>query len=347
MSVCQKLRSPYPWFGGKSSIAPLVWERLGDVTNYVEPFFGSGAILLSRPHYPWQPPGTNRIETINDLDGFVPNFWRAIAADPESVATHADWPVSELDLHARHLWLTNTGRQLVEQLREDADWFDAKIAGWWVWGLCQWIGGGWCAHPAWQQRPHLGNAGRGIHRPSQKRPHLGNAGMGIHRPSQKLPHLGDAGRGKELLAYLTALSERMRGVRICCGDWSRVCGPTPTIKQGLTGIFLDPPYSIAERDSSLYAVEMETTQAVRQWCKEWGTVKQLRIVLCGYAGEGHEELEALGWQVQAWKARGGYASLGDGETTAGRDNAERERLWASPHCLSVDPLFDLLSQETP
>lgn len=54
------LKAPFPWFGGKSLAASLIWERLGDVPNYVEPFFGSGAVLLARPHEPG-------IETINDL----------------------------------------------------------------------------------------------------------------------------------------------------------------------------------------------------------------------------------------------------------------------------------------
>jgi DNA adenine methylase len=53
------MQAPRPWFGGKSRAADLVWSRLGDVPNYVEPFFGSGAILLARPHEP-------RIETVND-----------------------------------------------------------------------------------------------------------------------------------------------------------------------------------------------------------------------------------------------------------------------------------------
>ena len=43
------LRAPFPWFGGKRRVAPEVWERFGDVPNYVEPFFGSGAVLLGRP----------------------------------------------------------------------------------------------------------------------------------------------------------------------------------------------------------------------------------------------------------------------------------------------------------
>ena len=43
------MQVPFPWFGGKSRAAHLVWERFGDLPNYVEPFFGSGAVLLNRP----------------------------------------------------------------------------------------------------------------------------------------------------------------------------------------------------------------------------------------------------------------------------------------------------------
>ena len=32
----QTLRAPFVWFGGKSRVAPLVWERFGDVRNYME-----------------------------------------------------------------------------------------------------------------------------------------------------------------------------------------------------------------------------------------------------------------------------------------------------------------------
>ena len=38
---------PVVW--GKSRVADLVWKRFGDTPNYVEPFFGSGAVLLKRP----------------------------------------------------------------------------------------------------------------------------------------------------------------------------------------------------------------------------------------------------------------------------------------------------------
>ena len=46
------MKAPFPWFGGKARIAPMVWERFGNVANYIEPFFGSGAVLLAhRPRH--------------------------------------------------------------------------------------------------------------------------------------------------------------------------------------------------------------------------------------------------------------------------------------------------------
>lgn len=63
----------------------------------------------------------------------------------------------------------------------------------------------------------------------------------------------------------------------------------------------------------------------------------MRIVLAGYAGE-HDDLTALGWKVEAWKANGGYGSRGTGR---GRDNAAKERLWFSPHCLHAKAQIEM------
>jgi hypothetical protein len=61
-------------------------------------------------------------------------------------------------------------------------------------------------------------------------------------------------------------------------------------------------------------------------------VNNLRIALCGYAGE-HE---MPGWTEHAWKAARGYASEEN-------DNRERERIWFSPHCLPLDEQPSLFS----
>ena len=309
-------KPPFPWFGGKSSVAGAVWKRFGDVRNYVEPFAGSAAMLMLRPQ-PFE--GT---ETINDADGFVANFWRATRHDPEAVAFHADWPVNENDLHARHAWLVGQRESLTAKLEGDADWFDAKIAGWWCWGSCCWIGSGFCSGDGpWQvvdgELVNTGDAGQGVNR---KRPHLGNAGQGVNR------------KRRELADSFAELATRLEHVRVCCGDWSRVCGPTPTVKMGMTGVFLDPPYAdTAKRTARLYAKDCLTVaHAVKRWAVEWGNDPRMRIALCGYDGE--HDMPA-GWDCVEWKASGGYGSQGEGN---GRENAKRERIWYSPHCVKED-----------
>ena len=332
------LQAPFPWFGGKSSIADVVWKRLGDPVNYVEPFFGSGAVLLARPR-------VGKTETINDKDHFVANFWRATQRDPEAVAHHANWPVNETDLHARHWWLLTEGATRLRDIEGQPDLYDAQVAGWWVWGACSWIGSGWCSgRGPWKwgafgwAKDGERNAGRGINR---QLPHLGNAGRGINR---KLPHLGDAGRGLFIAEWITDLAERLRDVRVCAGDWSRVCGPSVTHRHGTTGVFLDPPYAdTAGRTEGLYSTDsLDVAHEVRAWAIEQGRNPLMRICLAGYEGE-HDMPED--WEVVEWKACGGFGSQDDDDDGLGRVNAARERLWFSPACIKPErerSLLDLM-----
>ena len=307
------MKAPFPWFGGKSRIAADIWTRLGDVPNYVEPFFGSGAVLLSRASEP-------KIETINDKDRFVANFWRATQHDPEAVAHYLDWPVNEVDLTARHLWLLTEGTNILARCDGDADFYDARCAGWWVWGACSWIGSGWCsgAGPwSWDHEAHTW---------IDRRDGDGNAGQGINR---QLPHLGDA----PVLEWIQRLAERLRRVRVCCGDWERVCGPSPTFKHGITGVFLDPPYAdTAGRTEGLYAEDSLTVaHDAREWAIKAGRNPLMRIAFAGYDGE---HTFPTDWDCVAWKAQGGFGS--QSEDGSGRDNAVRERIWYSPACLSAN-----------
>ncbi len=328
------IKAPFPWFGGKRRVAHLVWERFGDTPNYVEPFAGSLAVLLGRPHEPG-------VETVNDLDCFVANFWRALQADPDGVARWADSPVNEADLHARHQWLVDRAG-FREAMKADPEHFDVKVAGWWVWGISQWIGSGWCRNPEWRGRAASGMvADRGVH---AKRPRLTRGGRGVQR---QMPCLhgdsGATGRGVHasaledrggLVAWFKQLAARLRRVRICCGDWKRILGPSPTTCIGTTAILLDPPYGVTDRTECYSQDDFAVAKDVLAWCVENGANPGLRIALCGYAGE-HDALEDLGWSVVAWKASGGY-SRGGQEHGA---NGVRERIWFSPHCLTpVQPI---------
>jgi len=314
------LKAPFPYFGGKSRVANIVWTRLGEVRNYVEPFFGSGATLLRRPN---SFVGT---ETVNDKDGFVANFWRAVQAAPDEVAFHADWPVNENDLHARHIWLVGEKDSMQTRLEGDSEFFDAKIAGWWCWGMCCWIGGGFCSgNGPWQsvevdgvrQLVHLGTAGMGINR---QRVELGTAGRGVNRQSEGI------------YEWMSALSARLKRVRVCSGDWSRVCGPAVTQGRGLTAVFLDPPYAdTAERTPDLYRIDsLDVAHAVREWAIANGSDKKMRIALCGYEGE---HVMPADWECFSWKASGGYSI---GKKSASSDNSRKERIWFSPHCIAAN-----------
>ncbi len=338
------MKAPFVWFGGKRRVAPEVWAALGDVPNYVEPFAGSLAVLLGRPSSHLKG-STARMETVNDADGFVANAWRAIAADPEQVAELCDWPVNETDLIARHLWLVNSGRSaLINGLEADPHFFDPKVAGWWLWGINAWIGGQWCTGDGpWmadtdgviRKRPD-NPAGQGVKR---QRPHLGNAGQGV---SRGLPHLGSAGQGVHrerdgLYRYMVELSARLRRVRVCAGDWSRVVTDGALSAGSTAGVFLDPPYLGDVRTADLYRVDDHTiSHDVREWCLTNGDNPRLRIVLAGYTTE-HDDLIPDTWQRHYWSASAAYQTTSSSVSDGGnQENRHSECLWMSPHCVIVD-----------
>ena len=343
VNVAGHLDAPFPYFGGKAYAAARVWEILGDVESYVEPFFGSGAVLLGRPldHQ-------KRWELVNDLDGFISNFWRAVQSDPDAVAHHCDWPINERDLYARHLWLVSAGRERLATMAADPAAFCPEVAGLWCWGVSQWVGSGWCAasapddHVA-DRRPHVGPR-RGVRKSSV------SAGMpdvynghhrGVMRVANSRPHVTHAqgitnadGPG-DLIAWFRRLQNRLRRVLVLNGDWRRAVGSPSVLGlnsvTGPVGVFLDPPYDTTVRATKIYAHDVPGVAAdVRAWCLENGGNKRLRIVLAGYDNEGHDEpLVAAGWRAIASPAR--HPGMG---ARSGNKNNLRETLWASPACLA-------------
>lgn len=326
-----ELRAPFIWFGGKRRQAGTIWKALGrDVPNYVEPFAGSLAVLLARPG------GPGKIETVNDKFGALPNFWRAIKLAPEAVAEWCDFPVSEMDMHARNRWIISRLREIESHLRTDPDYFDAKVAGWWCWGQCCWIGGGWAIAEKPLTPPHLGVNGPGV---------------GVHSTfARRLPSIGnDRGingvAAPPTIEWFRALSERLRGVHIVAGDWTRVLGNS-TLGKGKnvggrkpTALFFDPPYARELRDSksNMYGEdEPGLSYRVREWALEHGDDPDLRICLAGYFEEHAEHMPST-WTVHRWKGARGYA----GEDN---DNREKETLWFSPHCLPLDQQRSLFDQ---
>lgn len=440
--VISDLRAPFPYFGGKSTVANVVWAALGQPKHYLEPFFGSGAVLLARPDY--RP--DKHMETICDADGYICNVWRALQLDPDAVAKVCDWPVNHADLNARRKYLLQNA-DLLKQLTDDPEYYDVTMAGYWIWAASCWIGSG-LTRPASMpevsqnkgvngkkiagQRPSVApSAQEGIHKISivDKRPHIpphgtgkgcqkqsvydpeqypdrcGQKGVhknslggqrpevhpdgykGVHRTAviggrpqvgvqegmginQQIPLLNhEAGVCRRpcygangahgvhkttltaepeplldvrdpytpgLYVWFRQLSERLRRVRVVCGDWSRICGGDWQDDRGTCGIFFDPPYSAkAGRDPSIYHEESLTVaNDVREWCRKRADRKTYRIVLAGYYEE-HESLLEEGWTVHRWSANGGFANKAkDKKKCKGEENRHREALFFSPHCHS-------------
>ena len=115
----------FPYFGGKRRAAADVWAALGTVDRYIEPFFGSGAVLLGAPVRP-------KSELVNDLSHHVANLWRALQGNPEEVWRVASAPCSEVELKARAKWL----KAWQPYDFNDVDAYDAKAAGFWLWVAC-------------------------------------------------------------------------------------------------------------------------------------------------------------------------------------------------------------------
>lgn len=70
VGVSGKKKIAFGWYGGKYSHLDWLLPLLPKCHHYCEPFAGSGAILLNREPSP--------VETYNDLDGEVVNFFRML-----------------------------------------------------------------------------------------------------------------------------------------------------------------------------------------------------------------------------------------------------------------------------
>lgn len=66
----------YP--GAKWGMAPYICSIMPPHRSYLEPFFGSGAVLFSKP--------PSAIETVNDVDGDIVNFFSVLRDNSDALA---------------------------------------------------------------------------------------------------------------------------------------------------------------------------------------------------------------------------------------------------------------------
>src|SRR5579871_1430094 len=70
----RKRRIVFGWYGGKFNHLDWLLPLLPAAHHYCEPFSGSAAVLLNRIPAP--------VETYNDIDGEVVNFFRVLWEQP-------------------------------------------------------------------------------------------------------------------------------------------------------------------------------------------------------------------------------------------------------------------------
>ncbi|MCY7484305.1 DNA adenine methylase [Paenibacillus alvei] len=79
MSIPRILHYP----GSKWSLANWIISFMPEHETYLEPFFGSGAVLFSKER--------SRLETVNDIDGEIVNLFRVIRERPDELAHVIRW----------------------------------------------------------------------------------------------------------------------------------------------------------------------------------------------------------------------------------------------------------------
>jgi hypothetical protein len=141
--------------------------------------------------------------------------------DPDEVAYWCDFPVSECDLHARHRWLHGRA-EFRERMKNDHEFYDAKVAGFWIWGLSCWIGSNFSRPKNQESLPRVaGDVGVNT---SKQTPHLTGA-QGV--VSEKIPNLTPRGDATD-----EAVCEQLPGVtRKPCGGVHGISEKVPGVDQ--------------------------------------------------------------------------------------------------------------------
>lgn len=155
-----RIPSPFPYYGGKSRWCDVIWDRFGEVVTYVEPFAGTFAVGLGCPF-----PAAREI--MGDTHAAICNIWRSIVLDPVLTAMYACYPTIHQDLTARHRWLVQWYAENHHLFDLDPNFYNSQAAGWWCWGIANWIGGNFCDYKQMMntdKRPYVSgdDTGQGV-----------------------------------------------------------------------------------------------------------------------------------------------------------------------------------------
>ena len=296
MTLKQIFRYP----GGKRRVVPVINQRFGDIDVRIDAFTGSSAwILASEPV---------KYEVVNDADGYVVNYLRAIREAPDEVARYLDFPLAELEIMATGIFQKHNLSELSARLGANPDYYDAKTAARWAYLM---------AHKITLAAPEPGVWGvvdgkltfgvkDGIKR------------YGTNFPGSFLARLVKEGNVSE---YLNALAARLKNVTILWNDFEAILNSFVTHpRNGKIGILLDPPYTSMKRDITYFTESADVWNRAACWAVANGEKQHLRIAICGYFTEEADAIFPQSWERYLWKQAGWLPQQ------------RRECIWFSPLC---------------
>lgn len=266
------LRSPVTWFGGKGRLARRIVPLLPPHEAYLETHGGGLSVLFHKPRA--------RLETINDLDGGVVQFYRVLR-DP-----------AQFERFRMLCELTPYAREEYEGCRDGwRDESDAARRAWaWFVGVRQAFGGatGSAARHGWKYSVDVPNGARGA------APARGRGTWGYSATNASGTRLASAAqRYLSAVERLPEVHARLQGVQIERGDWRRVLA---AYGHAGTLVYLDPPYVHETRaGDKRYAHEM-TMEDHRDLTAAL-LASPAMCVLSGYRHAAvHGPLEEAGWE---------------------------------------------------
>jgi len=291
-------RQLFPYIGGKYTVAPEINRRFDAIDTRIDAFTGSSSWILASPPV--------KYEIVNDLDGYVVNYLRAVKYAPDEVARHLDFPRAELELIAYHHYTRDRLPELVARLGGDPDYYDPILAARWAYVMAYSLmhehkhAGGWLVRDG--RLVYERGAGR-VRGSMTSRPHILARLVKEHRVSE----------------YVVALSERLRDVQVWWNDFEVVVSKA-RYHLGVVGILLDPPYPRHLRDFNYNTDGEDIWYRAARWAVANGDNPRLRIAVCGYNDADSDALFPSEWRRFVWRRVG-----------VGR-NKDRECIWFSPHC---------------
>jgi len=293
------MRQLFPYIGGKYTIAPEINRRFGAIDTRIDAFTGSSSWILASPPV--------KHEIVNDLDGYVVNYLRAVKYAPDEVARHLDFPRAELELIAYHHYTRDKLPELVARLGGDPEYYDPILAARWAYVM------------AYKLDPSLIKPGGWSVRDGRLMYERGNGrirGSLITTP-RLLARLVKERRVSE---YVAALSERLNNVQVFWNDFEIVAGKAKQPEFGTVGILLDPPYPRHLRDFDYDTDSEDIWQRAARWAVANGDNPKLRIAVCGYNDAESDALFPQTWARFVWRRSG----IGQ--------HKDKECIWFSPHC---------------